>query len=243
MLFMVMHKTNAHMESGGPADPAIVANMGKLIGETREKGMFAGAAGLRPSSERVRIHFDGGKRTLSKGPFAGDNELVSGFAMLKVETMDQAIEWATRVGEALGAVEVDVGPIVEPWHLGICPEPKGKVPLRVLAMPKADAAFEDGTKPSPEQRAKMAALVEQMKDADVFVQVEHLKPSANAVRLRAKGGRHTWTDGPFAESKELVAGFTILKIASLDDAKAWTARYADILGDVEVDVSEVYVGQ
>jgi hypothetical protein len=240
MLFMVMHKTNAEMERGGRPDPAIITSMGKLIGEAREKGMFAGAAGLRPSSERVRLQFEGGKRKVSKGPFEGQNELVSGFVMLKVETMEQAVEWATRVGEALGDVEVDVGPVVEAWHLGLVPEPQGKVPLRVLAMSKADAASESGKKPTAEQRAKLAALVEQMKDAGIFLQVEQLKPSANATRLRASGGRHSWTDGPFAESKELIAGFTILNVASLEDARAWTVRYADILGDVEVDVREVY---
>jgi hypothetical protein len=82
-----------------------------------------------------------------------------------------------------------------------------------------------------------------MKDAGVFLAGEGLKPSSRAARLRTSGGKHTWTDGPFAETKELIAGFVILELPSLQVAKAWTDRYADILGDIEVDVREVISGE
>ena len=63
-----------------------------------------------------------------------------------------------------------------------------------------------------------------------------LAPSSSGARFRKTAGKREWTDGPFTESKELVAGFSILELPSLDDAKAWTERYAEMLGDNEVDV-------
>ena len=55
------------------------------------------------------------------------------------------------------------------------------------------------------------------------------------MRTKVVAGKRTWTDGPFAESKELVAGFSILEVPALDDAKRFTEEYAGILGDNEVD--------
>jgi hypothetical protein len=237
MLFMVMHKATEATENLKP-DATIIANMGRLIGEARANGTFRNAAGLRPSADRVRLNVKGGKVTRTDGPLKGKNELVAGFAMLKVSSMDEAVKWATRFAEAMGDVEVDVGPVVEPWDLGLMEKP-ANAPLRVLSMHKADAASEAGSPPSPAVMSKVDALTESMRDAGVFLAGESLKPSSRGARLRTSKGKHTWTDGPFTETKELIAGFTLLELASMQDAKAWADRYADILGDIEVDVREV----
>jgi hypothetical protein len=241
MLFMVMHKSTQATENVKP-DATIIAEMGRLIAEARENGTLRNAAGLRPSAHRVRLNVRGGKVTRTDGPLKGQTELIAGFAMLKVRSMDEAVEWATRFAEIVGDVEIDVGPVVEPWDLGLMEKP-ASAPLRVLTMHKADAASEAGIPPSAEVTSKLGTLIESMKDAGVFLAGEGLKPSSRAARLRTSGGKHTWTDGPFAETKELVAGFTILELPSLPEAKAWTDRYADILGDIEVDVREVISGE
>ena len=66
-----------------------------------------------------------------------------------------------------------------------------------------------------------------------------LAPSAKGARYRKTGGKRVWTDGPFTESKELVAGFSIVNLPALDDARRWAEAYAAILGDNEVDVRVV----
>jgi hypothetical protein len=241
MLFMVMHKINAEIEAGGPPRPELVKDMGQLIGETIQAGRFKDGAGLKSSSERVRLKFSGGKRAVQNGPYRGDNELVASYVMLEVKNMDEAVEWGTRYAEASGASEVEVGTVTEPWDIGSAPKPTGVVPLHVLVFKKADAASEKGAPHAPESTVKLNALFDDMKSAGVYMSSAGLKPSANAVRLTAQSGKHTWTDGPFAESKELVSGYCIIEVDSLDDAKAWTTRYAKILGDIEVDVREVYV--
>jgi hypothetical protein len=239
MLFIVMHKTNQQIEDDCAPDKTLVANMGQLIAETIAAGRFHDAAGLRGSAMRVRLRFAAGDRTRQKGPLRGENELVAAMVMLKVNSMDEAENWSTRIAEATGAAEIEIGPVTEAWDIGVAPKPEGVVPLRVLALTKADASSEAGTPPAPERASRMAALIEEMKRAGVFLMTESLQPSSGAARLRASSGKHSWTDGPFAESKELVAGFTIIKADSKSEAMAWATRYADVLGDCEVDVRRV----
>lgn len=239
MLFIVMHKINEEIAAGGPPRPELVAGMGKLIGETIAAGKLHDADGLRGAETRLRLTWNNGKCTVTNGPLDGGNELVAGFVKLKVGSMDEAVHWATRYGETVGASEVEVGPVTEAWDIGVAPKPEGPVPLRVLVMQKADKASEAGEPLAPELAAKVGALLDEMKSAGVWLSVARLQPSSSAARLRRVAGKNTWTDGPFTESKELVSGYTILKVDSKQEAIAWATRYAELLGDVEVDVRAV----
>jgi hypothetical protein len=176
---------------------------------------------------------------VTTGPLTGDNELVAGFAMIKVRSMDHAVELARRFA-GLADVEIEIGPVVEAWDLGYVPKPTNLESERFLLLFKADAAFEKGIGPGVAALAEMARLVEELKAAGVLLTIEGLAPSAQGKRL-ASGpkGKRTWVDGPFSESKELIAGFSILNVPSLTDAVAWANRYAAILGDNEVDVRVV----
>jgi hypothetical protein len=241
MLFMVMHKINAEIDAGGPPRKGLVEAMGQLIGETRQAGKFRDGAGLKGRKERVRVKLSGGERTVQKGPYRGENELISSFAMLKVKSMEEGVEWASRYAGAVGATEIEVGQVTEAWDIGVAPKPTGEVPLRVLALAKATASSESApAAPAAEAAVKLNAVFDDMKRTGVFLGAESLEPSAKGARLQAKAGKYSWTDGPFTESKELVSGYTILEVSSLQEAKQWTIRYATILGDIEVDVREVY---
>lgn len=240
MLFIVMHKINAEIAAGGPPRKDLIEQMGKLIGGTIAAGKLHDGDGLLGAETRVRVKWQGGERSVVKGPLKGENELAAGFLKLKVNTIDEAVQWASRYGESIGASEVDVGPITEAWDIGVAPKPEGPVPLRVLVINKADKASEAGAARSPAQQAKLGALLDEMKGAGVFLGNETLVPSAKATRLSRVAGKNTWTDGPFAESKELVSGYTILKADSKQEAIEWATRYAEILGDIELDVREVY---
>jgi hypothetical protein len=231
MRFMVMHKVDALMEAGGPPLARIIQEMGKFIGGAIKAGVFENGAGLHPSSRRARLAFEGGKRTVTRGPFAGGNELLAGFALIKAASMDEAIEHASRIAVVLGDVEIEIGAVVEPWDLGVMEKP-ADAPLRFLLLRKADRAFEAG---EPE-RPGLAPLLDELGRAGVLASAATLAPSAQGARYRKTGGKREWTDGPFTESKELVAGFSIVKQPSLADARKWAEAYADILGDNEVDV-------
>jgi hypothetical protein len=235
MLFMVMHKINAEIDAGGPPRKELVEQMGQLVGDAVKANKLRDGDGLKGRKDRARVKLRGAESTVQKGPYQGEHELVASFAKLTVKSMDEGIAWATRYGEALGAAEVEVGQLTEAWDIGVAPKPAGEVPLRVLVLAKATSATEAGAQPP----TAVNAVLEDMKRAGVFLGAESLKPSSKAVRLQAAGGKHSWTDGPFTESKELISGYVIIELDSLDEAKAWTARYADILGDSEVDVREV----
>ena len=162
--------------------------------------------------------------------------------MLQVKSMDEAIAWARRMGDALGEVEIDVGPVV--GAVGprrVAPKPSGEIPLRFAwRRPKPMPRSRPATPAAPE-RVGEAAHVARRNEAGRRATRERNapKPSAKATRLRAMGGKHSVVDGPFAESKELIAGFSIIRVDSKAEAVAWTKRYADILGDIEVDIREV----
>jgi hypothetical protein len=78
-----------------------------------------------------------------------------------------------------------------------------------------------------------------MKDAGVLLSTGALEPTSRAARLRTHGGKQTLVDGPFAESKELVGGFVILELDSRTEAVEWAKRYAQVLGEVELDILPV----
>jgi len=234
MRFMVMHKVDAQMEAGTPPDERIIREMGEMVQGEIRAGVFKDGAGLHRSAQRVRLAFDGGKRTIVRGPYQGSNELLASFAMIKAKSLDDAIEIATRVAEVAGDREIEIGPVVEPWDIGMMARP-AHPPLRFLLLRKADRAFESGA-PQP---AGLAALLDELKRDDVLLSSATLLPSSTGARSRRAGGKRTWTDGPFTESKELVAGYSIVELPSLEYAKTWADRYGEILVDNEIDIRAV----
>jgi hypothetical protein len=235
MKVISMHKVNAAMEAGALPDPELIQGMGRLIGEMRRSGVFVDAAGLRPSGTRVRLRFSGSGRTIERGPYAGSNERLAAVLQLTVGDMDEAIGWASRYAKAVGDVELELGPVTEAWDLGVIPKPAG-VPLRCLLLQKADAAAEAGQPPSPQAITALTALFEEMRRGGVLQGAARLQPTRRGLRIKVASKKPTVMDGPFTESKELIAGFVILELASLDEARAWGLRFADVIGDVEMDL-------
>ena len=236
MRFVIMHKTTPHWEAGAKPGPGLLAKVERMIAGMADAGVLLGAEGLRESSLGVRLRFSGGRRTVVEGPFVGGNELPAGFALLRVESIDDAVAWATRFAGVMGDMEIDIRPLSEPWDLGIAPKPEGLTTTRFMAMHKADAASEAGARPSPAQLAAMGRLVEEMSRAGVLLATEAFQPSSKGARLRSAGGKHELVDGPFTESKELVGGYVIVRAESLDEAKVWALRYVDAVGCSELDV-------
>jgi hypothetical protein len=198
---------------------------------------------LHPSARRARLTVKDGRRDVTKGPFtgAGGNQLVASCYMIRAAAMDDALAQAAQVADAVGDSEVEVGPVVEPWDLGLMPAPADQTSARFLLLRKGDAATEAGTPVPPEAREKLAALERKLKDDGVLLLSEKLAPTASGARLPAgpRGASRRWIDGPFAESKELIAGFSLLNLPNKAAAIAWADRYAQILEGNEVDVREL----
>jgi hypothetical protein len=237
---MLMHKTNASNEAGIRPSQELIAGVGKIIGEMTRAGVFRDGAGLRASSLGVRLERKAGRTRTTPGPFAGRNELPAALAVLRVRSREEAVEWASRFAAVMGDAELDIRPVTEPWDLGFGEKPADDPTVRYMAVYKADARSEAGTVPSAEVRAATARLIEQMKQAGVLVMAEALKPGRESRRIRTTGGKQVVIDGPFTESKELIAGYVTLELPSMSDALVWARRYAPILEGAELDVRPLF---
>lgn len=230
MRYISMHKATPSMEAGEPPSQELIAGMGPLMEEMMKAGVFLAGEGLRPSSLGVRVRFSGGKRTVTPGPFTGSNELIDRYLIVRVRSIEEAIEWASRFAGA-GDAEIDVRPVTEAWDLGFMPKPPEETTTRFMILHKADAASESAARPT--------AFTDHT-GPGALLAAEVLQPSAKGVRLRFSGGKRVILDGPFTESKELIAGFSIMELASKEEAIEWATRFAHLIGDVEIDIRPLY---
>lgn len=114
--------------------------------------------------------------------------------------------------------------------------------MRFMIIRKADAETEAGVMPEEELISAMAAYNEALLEAGVMRGGDGLKPSSRGARVRFSKGSPTVIDGPFAEAKELVAGYTIIDVASREEAIEWARRWPviDGHGEVELEIRELY---
>ncbi len=116
--------------------------------------------------------------------------------------------------------------------------------MRFMIMHKLDENNHDAWHPDAAFLARMDAFIKEAVDAGVLLAGEGLRPSSvDAARITVTGGRSTITDGPFAETKELIAGFALMQLRDKAEAVEWGKRFADIfaetIGEVEVDIRRV----
>src|SRR4051812_18857195 len=110
--------------------------------------------------------------------------------------------------------------------------------MRFIVMVKASKESEAGTLPSEKELAAMGKFNEELVKAGVMLAGEGLQPSSKGARVRFAKGKATVTDGPFAETKELVACFWLWQVKSKDEALAWLKRAP--FADAEVELRQVF---
>jgi hypothetical protein len=111
--------------------------------------------------------------------------------------------------------------------------------MRVMVLVKADKDSEAGVMPSEDIFTKMGAYNEELVKAGVMLAGEGLQPSSKGLRMRFSGTQRKITDGPFAETKELLAGFWIWQVRSLDEAVEWLKR-APFDGGTEIELRPIF---
>ena len=109
--------------------------------------------------------------------------------------------------------------------------------MRFLSIYKAK---ETNKPPTTEEIAAMGRLIEEMTNAGVLIATEGCQPSAKGARVRRDGSKVTVTDGPFTESKELIAGFALFKAKSKEEAIALTKHFLDVAGDGECEIRQIF---
>jgi hypothetical protein len=114
--------------------------------------------------------------------------------------------------------------------------------MRFIAMVRATKASESGELPSTELLAEMGKYNEELVKAGVMLAGEGLQPSSKGARVRFSGSKRTVIDGPFSETKELIAGFWILQVKSREEAIEWIKRSPNPFpgGESEIELRQVY---
>lgn len=241
MRFVVMHKNQPSVENGDPPSMDVVQKMGAFIGGYAKSGRLLDGAGLAASKTRTRMTFRGGKSTAKDGPYSGERELPATMHVLKVQKREEGLAWAERYGQALVDGEIELGKVNEPWDIGLMPAPENP-PLQMLLIDKADPATESGGR-SAERQAALAKVEREMADAGVLQRSIRMQPSSRSKRLRFTNNELGVTDGPFAETKELVGGFAVMEMSGFDEVIEMATTYAAILGGtLEIDIRPVDTG-
>ena len=111
--------------------------------------------------------------------------------------------------------------------------------MRFMVIVKADKNSEAGIMPSREILEAMGKYNEELVKAGVMLAGEGLHPTSKGKRVKFSGGKHTITDGPFAETKELIAGFWLWKAQSMEDAVEWLKR-SPFDGGTEIEIRQVF---
>ena len=218
--------------------------MGRYNEELVKAGALLAADGLQASSKGVRVRYSNGKFKVIDGPFAETKELIAGFWLIQAKSREEAIEWAKRVPFQEGEVEVrplfelpdfPVDPAEKPdgWRekeeqFRAAPPARKPGTIRYMGILKADRDTEAGVLPDEKFLSAMGAFFEEGVKAGVILSGEGLQPSSKGARVRYSGSKRTVIDGPFAETKELIAGYAILQFTSKAEAIEWTKRFVQV---------------
>jgi hypothetical protein len=117
----------------------------------------------------------------------------------------------------------------------------GEEAMRFMVIVKATEESEAGVMPSTEMLTEMGKYNEELVKAGIMLDGDGLHPSSKGARVRFEGSKRTVTDGPFAETKELVAGFWIWQCASLDEAIEWVKKCPNpMLGPSEIEIRQIF---
>jgi hypothetical protein len=115
--------------------------------------------------------------------------------------------------------------------------------MRFMIIVKGNKDTEAGIMPDESLLAAMADYHEELEKAGVLVDASGLQPTSKGARVKYSRGKRTWFDGPFTESKELIAGYTIITVKSREEAKQWVMRFPAPFGDgeaAEIEIRQFY---
>ena len=120
MRVMVIVKATKNSEAGVMPDEKLLAAMGKYNEELVKAGVMLGGEGLHPSTKGKRVVFAGGKKNVVDGPFAETKELIAGYWLWQVKSMDEALEWARRCPDPMPGEEstLEIRPVFEAEDFG-----------------------------------------------------------------------------------------------------------------------------
>jgi hypothetical protein len=253
MRFMMIVKATTDSEAGVMPGEEMLSEMGRYNEQLVKAGALLAAEGLQASAKGVRVRYADSKFKVTEGPFAKAKELAAGFWLIQAKSREEALDWAKRVPFEEGEVEVrqlfelsdfPVDPVEKPdgWRekeeqFRAVPPARKPGMIRYMGLLKADKDTEVGVLPDEKFLSTMGAFFEEGTKSGVILSGEGLQPSSHGFRVRYSGSKRSVIDGPFAETKELIAGYAIIQVKSRDEMIEWTKRF------VQVDAPGRYGGE
>ena len=196
------------------------ASFSSWVEETVRSGVNLQGARLRPTADATTIKIRDGELVITDGPYVETKEQVAGYDVLECASLDEAVRWAGRHPHSwLGSVEVRALPDHAPDTP--LPEP-GEGKVRYMMLVCTDPAVD------PREFARIEPVdpwVDEMNGRGIRLYGSELEPPGSARTVRVRDSRAIVTDGPFAETKEQIAGFDVLECADLDEAIEIASRH------------------
>lgn len=268
MRFFVGVKATEATEAGEMPSAEAMRKMNEFNEEVVAAGVMIDGNGLHASSEGYKIITENGTTTIIDGPFTETKELIAGYWVVQAKSMEEAIAWIKRAPMDVGGndVSVEIRQIFElddfpetddqsgwreneeklrqEWNAGSPTDAQGSLQptpgkLVYMGMVHATADSEAGAMPNEEELATMGALMEESAAAGILLGGEGLRPSSEGAQIRFHDGERTVTDGPFAETKELIGGYALMQFDDEEQAREWTLRFAKTSGQECVQVRKV----
>ncbi len=270
MRFLIMVKGDKDSEAGVMPRPELMVAMGKYNVELANAGVLLDGGGLGPTSDGFRTDGFVDRITVTDGPFTEAREVVSGYWLIQVKSKAEAIEWATRIPfEGVAQVELrplfelDDFPIAEnesgwreeeegemrekfsnrpPSALAESPgSTTDRAPkLRYMLLFKANDRSEAGDLPNEEELTAMGAVMTDLARSGKLLSGEGLKASSEGARVEFSGGRRTVIDGPFTETKELVAGYSVVQVDSKQEAMEIARRCVEASRESVIETRKIF---
>lgn len=254
MQFVVFRKADAETEAGVMPSRQLIDDMTSYNEGLVRSGKMKSGAGLTASARGARVSFSNGRSTVLDGPFAEAKELIAGFTMIDVESKQAAIDWVKRWPplDGSGNAEIEIREVgcaagMEGHRASAesaAPQ-DGPVPGpalgRYMVILKATPETEAGYLPDQAHLDRMTRRNLESVRSGMMVAGDGLQPSNRGARVQFSGGKPKVIDGPFAEAKELVAGFWILQARTQEEIVEWVKTYPFPLGDeATVEIRKVF---
>jgi hypothetical protein len=243
MQFMVIRRSDEATEAGRMPAPQVFEDMGRYHEELAAAGRVGLAQGLRPSKHAVRLKLWPGGESVTDGPFTETKELIAGFTVFEADSKEQAIElvkrWPASDADATGEALLELRQTGCPGGCARVAPADGGADRHYLILLRSDEGTEADRIPPQHMLDTLNAFNAEQAAAGRLLAGDGLMASSSGARVKLAGGQASVIDGPFAEAKELIAGFWMIRAGSMADAVAWARTLPYPTGPcVEVEIRE-----
>jgi hypothetical protein len=208
-----------------------MARMHVFTEKSLAQGILGDSGGLSPEARGARVRLSRGKVTLTEAhPLPPSTGVVSGFAVVNSPSLGDAIGHAKEFLALAGDGETEIRLLFVPPG----------TPSRFLMLYRPEGPERDLAMPTPEKMAAMRTYVEASFKSGLLVTTGSLGPTSNGAQVRQAAGKVTVVDGPYAEAKELIAGYAVLIVPTLAAAIECSRPFLEIAGDGVCEIRQLH---